>query len=79
VPYHENRWKVQMQNVNDVIFFAQDQNFSKIHKSDKKISWPKPKILFDKLNCQILTISMNPRSILLTILTPRERLILKKK
>jgi hypothetical protein len=50
-------------------FFAQDQNFSKIHKTDKKIFRSKQKntclmILKDKPNCQVSRILMNPRPIL---------------
>jgi hypothetical protein len=36
---HENRWKNTLFIANNVIlrfYFAQDQNFSKIHKNDKK-------------------------------------------
>jgi hypothetical protein len=51
-----------------MIFFVQDQNFSKIHKTDKKFFWPKQKntcliILNDKPNCQVSGILMNPRPI----------------
>jgi hypothetical protein len=45
-------------------FLAQDQNFSKIHKTDKKISFAKTIILLiDEPNCQVSSILMNPRPI----------------
>jgi hypothetical protein len=52
-----------------IFFFAQDQNFSKIHKTDKKIILAKTKktclmILNDKPNCQVSRILMIPRPIL---------------
>jgi hypothetical protein len=43
---HENRLNNALFTANNVIlrlFFAQDQNFSKIHKTDKKISLAKTK------------------------------------
>jgi hypothetical protein len=48
-------------------FVAQDQNFSKIHKTDKNFFWPKQTntclmILNDKPNCQDSRILMSPRS-----------------
>jgi hypothetical protein len=44
---HENRLKNALFTANNVIlrfFFAQDQNFSKIHKTDKKILGQNKKI-----------------------------------
>jgi hypothetical protein len=69
---HENRLKNALFTANNVIlqfFFAQDQNYSKIHKTDKKIFRPKQKntclmVLNDKPNCQVSRILMNPRPIL---------------
>jgi hypothetical protein len=70
---HENRLKNALFTANNLIlpfFFAQDQNFSKIHKTDKNYFWPKQKnttclmILNDKPNCQVSRILMNPRPIL---------------
>jgi hypothetical protein len=69
---HENRLKNALFTANNVIlrfFFAHDQNFSKIHKTDKKFFWPKQKntclmVLNDKPNCQDSRILMNPRPIL---------------
>jgi hypothetical protein len=69
---HENRLKNALFTANNGIlrfFFAQDQNFSKIHKTDKKIFWQKQKntclmVLNDKPNCQVSRILMNPRPIL---------------
>jgi hypothetical protein len=43
---HENRLKNALFTANNVIlrfFFAQDQNFSKIHKTDKKFFFAKTK------------------------------------
>jgi hypothetical protein len=62
VPSHENRWKNALFIVNYVIepfFFAQDQIFSKTHKTDKKIFLAKTKTIFiiilnDKQNCQYI-------------------------
>jgi hypothetical protein len=70
---HEHRWKNALFIAKNVIlrfFFAQDQNFSKFHKTYKKNVWPKQKnrclIIFnDKPNCQVSRILMNPRPIYL--------------
>jgi hypothetical protein len=43
-------------------FFSQEQNISKIHKTEKK-KIMLIKFIYDKLNCQVSTIFMNPRSI----------------
>jgi hypothetical protein len=55
----------------DLTIFFRDQNFSKIHKTEKKIVFGQNKkitclmILNDKPNCQVSRILMNPRPIYL--------------
>jgi hypothetical protein len=70
---HENRLANALFTANNVIlrfFFTQDQNFSKIHKTEKKIFFGQNKknkclmILNDTPNCQVSRILMNPRPIL---------------
>jgi hypothetical protein len=58
--------KIYYLSVNNVIFFGQNQNFPKIHKTEKKIYVAQTKntcliILTDKQNCQVSRILMNPR------------------
>jgi hypothetical protein len=68
---HENRLKNALFTANNVIlqiFFAQDLNFSKIHKTEKNFFWPEPKntcimILNDKPNSQDSRILMHLRPI----------------
>jgi hypothetical protein len=68
---HDNRLKNALFTANNVIlrfFFAQDQNFLKIHKTDKNFFWPKQKntclmIINNKTNCLVSRILMNPRPI----------------
>jgi hypothetical protein len=62
------RWKNALFIANNVIlrfFFAQEQNFSKIHKTDKEIFLAKKSfliILNDKPNSKLSRILMNPRT-----------------
>jgi hypothetical protein len=48
-------------------FFAHDQNFSKVHKTDKKSLFQNKNtclmIFNDERNCQVSTILIKPRSI----------------
>jgi hypothetical protein len=60
-------WK--MHYLQPITWFYEDQNFSKIHKTDKKIFFGQNKtntflmILNDKPNCQVSSILMNPRPV----------------
>jgi hypothetical protein len=56
-----NKCIIKRQFRDVTIFFAQDQYFSKIHKTDKKIFLAKTKKFNDKPNCQVPRILMNPR------------------
>jgi hypothetical protein len=68
---HEIRWRNALFIANYAIkrfFFAQDQNFLKFHKTDKKNFFAKTKntclmILNDKPNCQVSRILITPRPI----------------